>query len=124
MRAAVFLGGTRQAVDSQDQPYFRFGVGVADWARPDPRTLVPVRQKCAHFASGKWQINDRIPESWPAAVVCIAKAPGTAPYGKEAPGWSIFCHRNPVREGDGATVFLHHDNTGYATRPDGPARTP
>jgi hypothetical protein len=65
-----------------------------------------------------------MPESWPPAVRCTIESPGPAAYGPDAAGWSIFCRRDPVEPGAGATVFLYHDERGYATRQGGPAKVP
>ncbi|NQT41156.1 MAG: BNR-4 repeat-containing protein [Planctomycetes bacterium] len=119
------FNGSRQAVDSANRPYFTFGTGVVNWATPEKRVIVPVRQKYLHFASGRWQQNDRRPADWPAEVVRVVKAPGTAAHGgADAAGWSIFSRRTPLVPGTGGTVFLHHDQTGFATRDGGPARIP
>jgi hypothetical protein len=114
--------GTRLGVDAANQPYIKAGVGVADWARVKSRTVVPTQDKYITHVDGKWQVANKLPEDWPSEIVRIIKAPGVAAYGDEgAAGWSIFCKRNPIREGHGATVFLHHEKLGYVTPPDGPA---
>ena len=86
---------------------------------------VPTRRHYARFASGKWQIADQMPDDWPAEVVRVISAEGLAAYGGEAArGWFIFCTRSPLAPDTGGCVFLYNDQTGYATRPGGPARTP
>ncbi len=116
---------SRQAVDAEDRPYFKFGTGVVDWARVKSRVIVRPVDKHAHFAAGKWQLADALPDDWPAEVRRIVQAPGEAAFGgPDAVGWSIACRRNPVDPSAGGTIFLHHDETGYATRPGGPALAP
>ncbi|HUT12501.1 MAG TPA: hypothetical protein VMY42_18530, partial [Thermoguttaceae bacterium] len=119
----AFLG-SRQAADGEDRPCFRFGTGVVDWARVSKRVVVPPRDKFARFESGGWRISDQMPESWPPEVVRVMAAEGEAAYGdEEARGWFIFCRQTPWRPDGGGTVFLYHDQAGYATREGGPART-
>jgi len=119
----AFLG-SRQAVDAADRPYFKFGTGVVDWARVERRVIVPPVDKYAQFADGHWQVHDAMPERWPPEVRRTVESPGPAAYGPEAAGWSIFCQREPVEPDAGATVFLYHDERGFATRPGGPAKVP
>jgi len=119
----AFLG-SRQAADGEDRPCFRFGTGVVDWAHVSKRVVVPPRDKFARFESGGWRISDQMPESWPPEVVRVMAAEGEAAYGdEEARGWFIFCRQTPWRPDGGGTVFLYHDQAGYATREGGPART-
>jgi len=120
----TFLG-SRQAVDAADRPYFKFGTGVVDWARVERRVIVPPVDKYAQFAEGRWQIHDGMPETWPPEVRRVVESPGPAAYGgPDAAGWSIFCHRSPIEPDAGATVFLYHDERGFATREGGPAKVP
>lgn len=120
-----FVGGTRQAVDADDRPCIKFGVGVVNWATVEKKVIVPVRHRFARLESGEWRIHEQLPADWPEEVVAVIRAPGPAVYGgREAVGWSIFCRRSPLAEGAGGSVFLHHARTGYATHPGGPARVP
>ena len=85
--------------------------------------IVPVTERFAHFASGKWQIARTMPADWPADVARIVMAPGVLAYGRDWPGghWFIFPVRKELKPGFGCTVFLYSDQTGYAVRPGGPA---
>jgi len=122
----AMLGGTRLAVDNQNRPYIRFGTGVVDWVRlhKDPGVvIVPVTQRFAHFASGRWQVNKQMPPEWPSEVARIVMAPAALAYGSDWPGghWFIFAERGAIKPGFGCAVFLYNDQTGYAARRGGPA---
>lgn len=117
--------GTRIAIDSQDRPYISFGAGVIDWVRHAERSkaLVPITDRYAHFADGKWQIAREMPDSWPKDVERILRAPGVLAPGPDWPGghWYISARRQAIKPGLGCTVFLYNDESGYARRSDGPA---
>ncbi|MCH5377294.1 MAG: BNR repeat-containing protein [Planctomycetes bacterium] len=118
---------TRLAVDSDNRPYIRFGVGVVDWVRlhKDPgAVIVPVTDHFAHFAEGQWQVSGELPKDWPAEVVQTIRAPGVAAYGHGWPAgpWSIFASRQAIAPGVGCCVFLYNNQDGYAVRAGGPAK--
>lgn len=118
---------TRLAVDRDNRPYIRFGVGVVDWVRLHKDTsavLVPITDRYAHFAEGQWRVARELPADWPADVVRVLRAPGVLAYGTDWPAgpWSIFASREPIASEVGCCVFLYHDQAGYAVRPGGPAR--
>lgn len=119
----TFLG-MHLAVDAEDRPHIKFGTGVVDWARVEPRVIVPPRDKYASLVDGRWQLADQLPGDWPREVVRVVTARGEAAFGPEAAGWFIFCRREPVGEGLGATVFLYSDRMGYATHRGGPVHMP
>jgi hypothetical protein len=118
---------TRLAVDRDNRPYIRFGVGVVDWVRlhKDPSAvLVPITDRYAQFAEGQWQVSRERPADWPADVARVLRAPGVLAYGDGWPAghWHIFASRQAIAPGVGCCVFLYNDQTGYAVRSGGPAK--
>jgi len=118
---------TRLAVDRDDRPCIRFGVGVVDWVRlhKDPRAvLVPVTDHYAHFADGRWQVSRESPKDWPADVTRVIQAPGVSAYGYGWPAshWYIFASRQTIDPSVGCCVFLYNDRSGYAVRNGGAAK--
>jgi len=122
----AMLGGTRMAVDRGNRPSIRFGTGVVDWVRShkDPdAVLVPVTERYAFRDGDAWQISKTMPAGCSNTVARILTAPGMQAYGDGWPAgpWYIFAVRKRIKEGYGCSVFLYHEQTGYATRGAGPA---
>ncbi len=113
------------AVDRQNRMHIRFRVGVTDWTKgyDNPKAvLVPLRTKYARFESDRWRISDAMPADWPEDVPAALSAPGEPAYGDLQWGrWFIGCTRRALAPNTGSAVFLYHDKSGFALRPDGPA---
>lgn len=119
--------GMSLAVDAANRPYLRFGTGVVDWVRQhkDPKAVVvPVTDRFACFASGRWQVSPAAPADWPADVRRILATTGMQAYGDEWPAghWFISAKRQPSRPDVGCSVFLFGDQAGYISRDGGPAQ--
>ncbi len=122
----TMVGRTRMMIDEQDRPFIRFGTGVVDWVKrhDDPNAaLVPITDRFAMLVGNKWQVSPQRPDDWPTEIGRLDRSPGVLVPGEAWPGghWFIFSQRRPVQPGLGCSVLLYNDETGYATRPDGPA---
>ena len=111
------------AIGADDTPYLRFSVGVEDWKHK--KVIVPAKTKFAAPTKGKWEIFDQLPQTWPQAVRRSIMAPGPAAYGKIVPSpWFIHHTSGPQADPSATYIWLGHVETGYATRPGGPAASP
>ncbi len=119
------LGGRKILIDSQDRPYIHFRVGVYDWVRQHGRSdaaIVPVTDRFAHPEAGRWQVSKTLPDDWPKGIVRLGKNPGVLAPSEDWPGghWTIYARRTAIRPGAGCSVYLYHDEQGYAAPAGGP----
>ena len=87
------------------------------------KRLVDAGVPIAMLVGNQWQVSPQRPDDWPTEIGRLDRSPGVLVPGEEWPGghWFIFSQRRPVQPGLGCSVLLYNDETGYATRPDGPA---
>jgi len=111
------------AVGADDTPYLRFSVGVDDWK--NKKVVVPGKTKFAAPTGGKWDVFDKLPQTWPATVRRSIMAPSPAAYGKAFPNpWFIHFKSGPEEDRSATYIWLGHCENGYAVRSGGPAPSP
>jgi hypothetical protein len=118
-----FTAPTRIAVGHDDAPYIRIRQGVTDWKRG--KVIVPYQYKFASPVDGKWQAHEDMPNQWPGLVKKLLLSAGPAAFGGRQPNeWFIHYKEGPPEDPKATYVWLGHIKQGYATRQDGPARSP
>ncbi len=118
-----FVAPTRIVIDRDDTPYLRLRHGVSDWKRG--KTFVPYTYNFASPREGTWEVYDKMPAQWPALTRRLVMSAGPAAFGGPQPNpWFIHYTAGPPEDPKATYVWLGHIETGYATRPAGPAKSP